>query len=102
MFNFAGSMAEVRQVLRGLLRTARQRIAPKAENAVFHEHIVAQFRDNASEQDPARVRELLRLAKDYRDYVHAVQHEKVHMHVMIVIRICRITGCMHLVRPCHT
>ena len=83
-------MAEARQMLRALLRTVRQRIAPKAENPVFHEHIVSQFRENASEQDPARVRELLRLARDYRDYVHAVQHEKVHLLAVLSLQVQHI------------
>ena len=70
-------MAEARQVLRSLLRVVRQRISARHDNPVFLDYIISEFRASASEADPERVKYLLQLAKDYRDYVLAVHHEKV-------------------------
>jgi hypothetical protein len=70
-------MTETRQVLRALLRVVRQRVAARRDNPVFHDHLVEEFRKNAAETDPIKIQELLRLAKDYTDYVHAVHHERV-------------------------
>ena len=70
-------MTEAKQVLRGLLRVVRQRIAPRRDNPTFHGYIIEEFRNNAAETDPKKAQELLRLAKDYTDYVHAVHNERV-------------------------
>ena len=64
-------------MLRSLLRVVRQRIAARRDNSIWHAHIVSEFRSHSAESDPQKLKELLTLAKDYRDYVLAVHNEKV-------------------------
>ncbi|EIE19606.1 hypothetical protein COCSUDRAFT_54555 [Coccomyxa subellipsoidea C-169] len=69
-------MAEVRQVYRILLRTVRDRISSRNQNSIWHDYIVEEFHRNATEKNPAKVQELLRLAKDYAQLVQGVNYEK--------------------------
>ncbi len=70
-------MAEVRQVYRILLRTVRDRISSRNQNSIWHDYIVEEFHRNATEKNPAKVQELLRIAKDYAQLVQGVNYEKV-------------------------
>ena len=70
-------MAEVKQVYRFLLRTVRDRITSRRQNHIWHDFIVGQFHRNSTERDPAKVQELLQIAKDYAQLVQDVHYEKV-------------------------
>jgi hypothetical protein len=70
-------MTEVKQVYRFLLRTVRDRITSRRQNPIWHDFIVGQFHGNSTERDPAKVQELLQIAKDYAQLVQDVHYEKV-------------------------
>ena len=44
---------------------------------MWHDHVMAEFRRNAAERDPARLKELAKLAADYTNLVQDVHHERV-------------------------
>ncbi|KAK9918217.1 hypothetical protein WJX75_002323 [Coccomyxa subellipsoidea] len=69
-------MTEVKQVYRFLLRTVRDRITSRRQNPIWHDFIVGQFHGNSTERDPAKVQELLQIAKDYAQLVQDVHYEK--------------------------
>ena len=70
-------MSESMSALRSLLRVIRQRISPKRQNSMWHDHVMAEYRRNAAERDSARLKELAKLAADYTNLVRDVHHERV-------------------------
>ena len=44
---------------------------------MWHDHVMAEYRRNAAERDPARLKELAKLAADYTNLVRDVHHERV-------------------------
>ena len=70
-------MSESMSALRSLLRVIRQRISQKRKNSMWHDHVMAEYRRNAAERDPARLKELAKLAADYTNLVRDVHHERV-------------------------
>ena len=70
-------MSESLDALRSLLRVIRQRISPKGQNSMWHDHVMAEYRRNAGERDPAKLKELAKLAADYTNLVRDVHHERV-------------------------
>ena len=70
-------MSESIHALRALLRALRQRVSPRQQNSMWHDHVMAEYRRNAGETDPARLQNLLQLVRDYTDLVNDVHHERV-------------------------
>ena len=58
-------MSESIHALRSLLRAIKQRIGPKTQNSMWHDHVLAEYRRNAGETDPSRLQFLTQLATDY-------------------------------------
>lgn len=70
-------MSESIPAMRSLLRAIRQRFGPKAQNSMWHNYVVAEYRRHAGETDPSKLQQLSQLVEDYTDLVHDVHHERV-------------------------
>ena len=44
---------------------------------MWHDHVMAEYRRNAGESDPTKLKEMAKLAADYTNLVRDVHHERV-------------------------
>lgn len=54
---------------------------------MWHDHVMAEYRSNAGERDPTKLKEFAKLAEDYTNLVRDVHHERVGHLIFIMAGI---------------
>mmetsp|Transcript_27190 Transcript_27190/g.87235 ORF Transcript_27190/g.87235 Transcript_27190/m.87235 type:complete len:110 (-) Transcript_27190:32-361(-) len=69
-------MASARSALRGLLRVLDQKVTRTNNERIWRDHVIAEFRRNAGETNPAKIQALLSQVDDYTFLANSVHRQK--------------------------